>query len=272
MISVPGKIFIFGEYSVMNGGEAVLASVKPDFECGWSNTTRVHPDSPAGRFLSENNTQIFIKVEGGLGAGFGSSTAELISANEYLDQPWSSKRLWSWYHQNFVPASGADLAVQDQSRKDGHGFYHFQTHEPDYRLNKINVPTDFQKNCFIFHSPPTQKIPTYSDLENKRDQSIEINIADQFIHRWLRSFDPKVLTEWADYLAKIGYESLFAHQVRKSFLSIKGVLGVKGCGAGLNDVFLVCVDQSLPQKMNHDLTAVVEKYKLKSLGSMMDHV
>ena len=272
MISVPGKIFIFGEYSVMNGGEAILASVKPEFQCSWNNTIRVHPHSPAGLFLTENNAQILTAVEGGLGAGFGSSTAELIAANECLDHPWSQKKLWTWYHDHFSPASGADLVVQDLSRKEGLGFYHFQIQDPDCRVNPVMVPTVFKMNCFIFHAPSTQKIPTYSDLENKKDQSLDVSVADHFVHRWLKSFDPHLLTEWADYLAKVGFESLFAHEVRKSFQAIKGIQGVKGCGAGLNDVFLVCVDQSLPRKTQLDLASVAEKYHLKSLGNVMDHV
>lgn len=273
MILVPGKIFIFGEYSVMNGGEAVLAAVKPEFQCSWSNTTRVHPSSPAGKFLAENQTQVFTKVEGGLGAGFGSSTAELIAANEYIDQPWEFDRLWSWYHEHCAPASGADLAVQQLARNEGTGFYHFQLHSPAYRLNQVQVPTAFQMNCFVFQAPNSQKIPTYSNLENKKDTVVELSVADHFTREWLSTYDPALLSEWADYLAKVGFESLFAHQVRKSFQEITGVSGVKGCGAGLNDVFLVCIDQTLVMpKFEQSLEAVAEKYNLKSLGSLRDHV
>jgi len=256
----------------MNGGEAMLVAVKPEFECGWKTTNKLHPESPAGKFLSENNTQVFTKVEGGLGAGFGSSTAELISANEFLESPWAFQKLWNWYHEHFAPASGADLAVQEASRKEGCGFYHFQLRDLGFRLNRIEVPTSFQMNCLIFHSPPTQKIPTYTDLENKKEEGVDQSISDRFIHRFIESFDPKLLTEWADYLAKIGYESLFAHQVRKSFLEIPGVSGVKGCGAGLNDVFLVCLDPTQPQVSEKGISEVVAKYNLKPLGNLRDHV
>ncbi len=272
MISVPGKLFIFGEYSVMNGGEAVLASVKPEFECDWSNTSRVHPDSPAGRFLKENQSQVSISVRGGLGAGFGSSTAELISANEFLDQPWSLPRLWSWYRDHFLPASGADLVVQNLGRKEESGFYHFQIQGSDYRVNKIQVSTVFQQNCFLFRAPLTQKIPTHSALKNRDQVVVDLSLSDQFVHQWLQSFHPAILTKWADYLAKMGIESLFAHEVRKSFLNTSGVVGVKGCGAGLNDVFLVCVDQSLPEKTGRALALVAEKYQLQALGRLSDHV
>ena len=272
MISVPGKVFIFGEYSVMNGGEALIAAVQPGFDCGWSNTTRIHPNSPAGKFLIENGTQVFTKVSGGLGSGFGSSTAELIAANDYLDHPWSIEKLWNWYREHFSPASGADLAVQSASRKMGAGTYHFQIHQPHFRLNQVIIPTEFKKNCFVFHTHVTQKIPTYSDLENKKDQAVDVAHADLHIHRWLKSFDPTLLSAWADYLAKQGYESLFAHEVRKAFAAIPGVIGVKGCGAGLNDVFLVCVDQTFPEKIQRAMSEVAVKYNLNPVGSLLDHV
>jgi len=278
MISVPGKIFIFGEYSVMHGGEAILASVNPVFECSWSTTTRVHPKSPAGAFLEENGTQVFTKVEGGLGAGFGSSTAELISANEFLEQPWLEKKLWTWYRASFAPASGADLVIQNHSRTEGCGFYHFQIRGEDYQVNRVEVPTNFLLNCFIFHAPYTKKIPTHVDLEEMAKNTEKDPLAhfdfqktNFKVHEWLRTFNPKLLTEWAEYLSSLGLESVFAHQVRSEFQSIPGVLGVKGCGAGLNDVFLVQVDQS-HATIQKQLSEVAEKFYLKSLGTLRDHV
>lgn len=272
MVSVPGKLFVFGEYAVMHGGEAVLAALKPEFQCGWSKSTKVHPASPAGKFLSHNQTASFLKVENGLGAGFGSSTAELIAANEFLDQPWDEKKLWAWYREHFLPASGADLAVQNLSRETGAGLYLFQIHAADYRSNKVEVPHFFLANTYVFHCPPSQKIPTYSDLENKKDVQVDLQVSNTFIHRWLKTFDPKIMNEWADYLAKNGYESLFAHQVRKAFMGVDGVKGVKGCGAGLNDVFLVSIDSNFPQKTLQALNAVATQHRLTGLGSLESHV
>lgn len=260
----------------MNGGEAILAAMKPSFDCDWNNTNRVHPNSPAGRFLSENKSQVVTNVSGGLGAGFGSSTAELIAANECLPEPWSLERLWAWYHDQFAPASGADLVVQDLGRKKECGFYHFQIHGSHFRVNPKAVSFLFQKNCYVFAAPLAQKVPTYSDLENKKDtdvaQAIDQTIANRFVHRWLETFDPVILSEWADYLAKQGFETIFAYEVRKAFLATPNVRGVKGCGAGLNDVFLVSVDDGVPEKINQGLRAVAEKFNLKALGNLGEHV
>ncbi len=271
MIQVPGKIFIFGEYSVMRGGEAVVAAVNPSFQCSWDLSKKFHPESPAGRFLTVNNTQAFLSVGGGMGPGFGSSTAELIASNEYLPHPWNDQKLWCWYREHFFPASGADLAVQMKSRKQGAGLYHFQIYNADYRMDKIEVPYLMQSNCLVFHCPPTQKIPTYSDLENRKDTVVDNRIADAFVHRWLKTFDASVLNEWADYLASLGFESLFGHEVRKAFQSVVGVSGVKGCGAGLNDVFLVCINQDQPSLTLKAIQQVAEKFHLTPMGNLNEH-
>ena len=275
MISVPGKIFIFGEYSVMSGGEAILATLSPAFDCSWNNNSKIHPESPAGLFLEVNHTRVFTKVDAGLGAGFGSSTAELISANEYLELPWSEKRLWTWYRANFGPASGADLVVQNHSRTEGTGFYHFQIHHDDYRVNRVEVSSVFLMNCYVFHAPYIQKIPTHADLEmrskNLHQSDLNLEKLNALIHKWMKTFDPTILTAWAKELSAHGLESVFAHQVRTAFESISGVVGVKGCGAGLNDVFLVCVDQSLPHSIQKHLHEVAERFMLKPLGNLREH-
>lgn len=272
MISVPGKIFIFGEYSVMAGGEAILAAVSPSFECTWNNTSKLHPDSPAGRFLTENKVQMSIVAANGLGAGFGSSTAELIAANACVDQPWSGERLWAWYHEHFSPASGADLAAQYASAQEGNGFYHFQLAESRYRMSRIEMPKDFLENCIVYQAPVSEKIPTHQELEKRKNQPIDGEASSPYVQKFLQLFDPAILTEWAESLAAAGCESAFAREVRLGFQAITGVRGVKGCGAGLNDVFLVCIDHTPSQKLPSELQAVAEKHKLKPLGKLVDHV
>jgi very-short-patch-repair endonuclease len=53
--NVAGKVFILGEYSVLGGFPAVVASVAPRFSGATSRTStredKYHPESPVGRFL-----------------------------------------------------------------------------------------------------------------------------------------------------------------------------------------------------------------------------
>ena len=265
MISVPGKIFIFGEYSVMSGGEAILVTVSPHFECFESENDDIHVDSPAGRFGDENQAKKLPQVEEGLGKGFGSSTAELIAVNELLPEPWEERRLWSWYRKNCFPASGADLAVQNRSRIEGNGFYHFQLHDDDFRLNRIEVPAALKLSYYLFQAAPAQKIPTHQDLK-KKNLSIDLKRADFLIHQWLGSFDSAIFTQWASFLSSCGFESEFARAVRESFEDVPGVTGVKGCGAGLNDVYIVCASP------HSKLDLVARKFNLSALGTLNNHV
>ena len=272
MIQIPGKIFILGEYSVMKGGEAVIASLQPSFQCIADSEKRLHPDSPAGRWLADHSVETAIQVQGGIGPGFGTSTAELIAAREIHSDGFTDQELWTWYRERFFPASGADLAVQMQSLRDGTGLYQFKIDAAHYRIHQVSVPFLFLSNCYLFHCPPTQKIPTYSDLENRKQGVLDDRLANGFVHRWLKDFDPGILTEWAEHLSQLGFESLYGNDVRKAFQSVPGVVGVKGCGAGLNDAFLVCVDHSRPHETQKGIRSVVEKFNLVTMGSLYEHL
>jgi len=272
MIEVPGKIFILGEYAVMHGGEAVIAAIRPPFQCAIDSEKKFHEDSPAAKWLFKNQVESGMKISGGAGPGFGSSTAELIAANRMIPNPANTTELWSWYRENFFPASGADLAVQMESVHSGYGLYQFQITQSTHRLHPVHAPYLFLNQCLLFHCPPTQKIPTYSDLENRKQAIVENRIANGFVHRWMESFNPAILSEWADHLAHLGFESLFGSEVRKAFRSVEGVVGVKGCGAGLNDAFLVCVDQTNPHVTLKGICSVVERYSLIEMGKLYERI
>jgi hypothetical protein len=272
MISVPGKIFLFGEYAVMKGGEAIVAAISPTFQSHVEFSQAVHPESPAGKFLNLNSIGTSMGLSEGAGAGFGSSTAELIFANETLLKPWDDRTLWTWYRERHLPASGADLAVQMESRKQGFGTYHFQLQKDFYRIQKVEVPNLVLSHCLVFQCPPKQKIPTHSDLERQKPVEVENSFSDRLIHRWMESFDFSLMTEWANELADRGYESVFAHEVRKAFTQVSGVIGSKGCGAGLNDVFIVGISQEHPNETIKGLKQVAARFDLLFLGSLQDHV
>jgi hypothetical protein len=270
MIQIPGKIFLFGEYAVMQGGEAVIAAVSPHYRA--QKEGRLHPDSPAAVFLQEQGMSTPLQITDGPGRGFGSSTAELIAANQIIAKPMNPADLWAWYRERFYPASGADLAVQSIALKEGTGFYQFQIQGDSFRVQKLNVPYLFQSNCLVFQCPPSQKIPTHTYLEKQQHDPLDHRITNSFIHRWLDGFDPRLMNEWAEHLAQSGRESLFARDVRKAFTSIDGVVGVKGCGAGMNDVFLVSMDQANPIQTLKSVHRVAEHLELKFLGALHERV
>ena len=115
-VRVPGKVFLMGEYSVIQGGKALVTAIRPGIEYSLDHgqALSVHPESPLGVFQSEQNSILEIKLSSSESSlGLGSSTAELIAAevfsNGSTEGARSTKALWNWYRNHFPRASGATL-------------------------------------------------------------------------------------------------------------------------------------------------------------------
>jgi hypothetical protein len=80
--------------------------------------------------------------------------------------------------------------------------------------------------------------------------------------------DWKILDEWANELAQHGLETEWAHQVRAKLRAVSGVLGVKGCGAGLNDAFLVALHGQYDRGLLEQIIAEQELQVLGTLGGL----
>lgn len=136
-VSVPGKIFVLGEYSVLSGGPAILATCPPQFSLQFTNCpSSVQPSqnpfpaaSPAGRLWLENRslceTQMYRFSDPYLGAGgFGRSSAEFgtlyVAIEEALQKisppdqlPWRAReQFWQVLGDSGTRPSGIDLIAQ----------------------------------------------------------------------------------------------------------------------------------------------------------------
>jgi mevalonate kinase len=83
-IRVSSKTFLIGEYSVLNGGPALVLSHGPAFEIGFeSQNSSFHPESPAGVWCQRSGADIhafsFVDPHNGRG-GFGASSAQFLAA------------------------------------------------------------------------------------------------------------------------------------------------------------------------------------------------
>jgi hypothetical protein len=131
--SIPGKVFLVGEYAVLAGLPVWGLACGPRFRLEASadalSPGRVlHPESPAGRLLADRGLSSpgaagwsFLDSHGGAG-GFGGSTAEFallaaaLGAAPATDEGWLP--LWRSYRaltrpaDGSVPPSGADLVTQ----------------------------------------------------------------------------------------------------------------------------------------------------------------
>ena len=129
--SVPGKVFVLGEYLAMGGGPAVVATVPQRFELKTSEQgepvlSLFHPESPAGRWCRrqggpefESFEKKYLFVNPYEAGGLGGSTAEfgLVAALsqelKVIDRDLALT-LWAQYralHPGPAP-SGSDLLAQ----------------------------------------------------------------------------------------------------------------------------------------------------------------
>lgn len=251
--SIPGKVFLLGEYAVLSGAPGLIASVSPRFSLsvagGAAQATPFHPESPAGRLISEwkvqldgKNIQFEDPFEGE--GGFGGSTAEFallvnaLGVDDAFDAHREYRKLVD-RGQKFPP-SGADLIAQ---WKGG-------THEvvPGKSTRELTREVSaFHWLLFSAGHLHGRKVPTHEHLAK-----LESRTADEFTSltpaldlglRALETADAihlgQALTSFADRLADLGFEDAEAHGDRMAVLEVPGVLGAKGCGAMLADTFVV---------------------------------
>ncbi len=281
-LQVPGKIFLIGEYSVIEGGRAVLAALKPPYIYGQNaEPLQAHPESPLGQFRMNNaDTSHFSILESGLGSGFGSSTADLIAGAYFNNENLAdSSSLQDWYRSRFKEASGADLAVQLDAITRGIQEIRGSLSGFDLGLKVSSIPiSEFAKErIFILKGAPETKLRTHEDLKSVRPP-ISLEITNTFVDRFtealkIQSMDGfSVLSEFADYLHQLERETAGAHEIRKELSMLPGVRGLKGCGAGLNDHFLVVMDDVKESSNVKSLEERANQLGLSLLGNLRDHL
>jgi len=289
---IPGKIFLIGEYSVIEGGTAILAALKPGY--GFKvdpESGKPHPESPYGIYLKEFPEARDERVglfDRGLGPGFGSSTAELLAgvasflSAQGSDGVGEASRVLAWYQDRFPKASGADLAIQGVSQKGFQGVYSFKSRS---EIGSHPLSSEIAQRIFIYKGRDSQKLATHVDLNShapKSKHGLNRSRCDAWATEFLSAIqggsDFDSLNQFADHLAENGLETPYAHEVRIGFQSLPGVIAVKGCGAGLNDVFIVVLDSTRayadpatdPTVMG--LRKVADVFGLSFIGTLGDYL
>lgn len=288
-VSVPSKLFVFGEYSILEGGTAVVAAMQPYhtyFVSASGTRPDPHPESPLGRWLADFATDLDpAKVPGpwngllpvkGL-QGLGTSTAELVAAWSAQKVPASASGLLAWYRNRFPRQSGADLAVQLEALGDGPGLYEVKplagVDGATFSLTRLKTGRALRR-VLVFKAPEERKLATHESLKaysRVKFDSFKLEFFEGKLRKLLAddetSADWKLLTEWAQDLSAHGLESAYGREVREALLKVPGVLGAKGCGAGLNDLFIAAVSG------DYDVLKLREAcglHGLRPLGSLAD--
>ena len=266
--SIPGKIFIVGEYAVLSGLPAVVAAVGPRFATlsgrqsqGESEITDFAQASPVGRLLksgSYKNTFHFEDPWQGSG-GFGASTAQFSLVLKHLIPGSDWKMAWTLYRKlisensegKIIP-SGADLVAQWQGgvqlfspgKTDGNETTRDVYKNLDWSRLLVFSATQIKDRKVATHTHlDTLAMTSFSDLGNPLMAAV--NAIDQGDVAKLG----QCLTNYAEALAAINLESPDAHADRLALTALPGVLGVKGAGALQSDAMIVLCDVSAERAM-----------------------
>jgi mevalonate kinase len=283
---VGGKVFVLGEYAVLSGAPALVATVPPQF--GLTVVREIeegdqfHFQSPLARLKDWASQaglpELSFKFEDPLQGrgGFGASTAQfamgfLAYAQRMPNLParrW--KQVWKLYrelmvHPTMTP-SGADLVAQWQG-----GVIFFDPSE-EYCLDVW--PLFDWSNLLVFSAThqKDRKVPTHDHLELLSQQgflkanpgwvsSLESVILDGIsavrendVLQLGRSMD-----DYAEILCRADLETPRTTEDRLMLRELPGVCGVKGAGALQSDAILVMMQQKGFSERNAVIQAAISR-------------
>ncbi|MDR3607943.1 MAG: hypothetical protein P4M08_11265 [Oligoflexia bacterium] len=268
-LSVPGKIFLLGEYAILAGLPAIVAAVGPRFELRLSHHKKLsfHPQSPGGRLLTQAGLpsdlpfEFYDPFEGA--GGFGASTAQFALSYRALarERGWSEDWLdvWKCYRDlcrdpsgESIPPSGADLLAQwvggiiccqieDSERAD---LRHFNGSSLWQNLMVFSASHQSGRKTATHHHLGSLHSKEFSHVAERLRMPLDAGL------RAARANDAvsfgQAMTLYAEELRSAGLEIEPTLADRTELSKISGVLGVKGTGASQSDAIIVLVDPSEP--------------------------
>jgi mevalonate kinase len=264
--SVPGKIFLLGEYAVLGDRTALIAAVGPRFRMVCSRAEQAvsacHPSSPAGRLVFWAREQgiapfDFRFEDPHLGAGgFGASTAQFALTYFHaaracgLDDSALGARALSrelMGTERLCP-SGADLVAQ----------WHGGVTAFDPACGRVmDHFGDFDWRQLLIFSATGQegrKVATHEHLDRlacrsltlAQDQelldALEEIVLDALAHPHDLARLGSAFVRYAETLNEAGLEIAATEADRLALTRLPGVLGAKGAGALQADALLVLLD------------------------------
>lgn len=258
--SVPGKTFIAGEYLAVQEGPALIFLSKPVFDTviskGTGQVEGIHPDSPAGLFISKNpevfkDVNIKFKEAYAGKGGFGASTAQFLAVYSFSQGEADIDPLQmledyyevSWDGQGARP-SGADLVGQLCG-----GLTFFKK-----RTNFLDVQ-EWPFKDIEFHLVHTgNKIATHEHLKSlgpfdsrNLEKAFE-TIYKSFSYRNSLEFC-RGITAYRQELANLNFTCEQTLSLLQEIDLIEGVKAAKGCGALGADVVLIITEKSKSKEL-----------------------
>jgi mevalonate kinase len=261
---IPGKVFVLGEYAILGGLPALVASIAPRFSGSLCEMTSegsdYHPESPVGRFLrwaqEHRGLRYSLHFEDPYqSGGFGASTAQFaIAFTAMIDRlglGYSWQSIWRFYRDlmviDGVAPSGADLVAQLQG-----GISLFDPAS----LTCTDLWTKFDWSRLLVLVPnaqPDRKVATHTHLKVFFSEGQKAIDHPQLFSRLATPLRKgltaigqgsvhslgEAMNEYAEVLAENGLEAQATFEDRQSLKALPGVCGMKGSGAMQADVVLV---------------------------------
>ena len=288
-VSLPGKCFLFGEYAVLRGKPALLATFKPRFTLNAMKAedkgeSPFHPDSPAGLLWLQDRAffeqwNLTFEDAYAQNGGFGRSSAEfgclfLLRAQEQssesIDLPqvaWQARTAYQeLLHEEKTLPSGVDLVAQVLDLHKGSLVY------VDTQDNLLQELSNLPRLMDLYLIPSGHKQPTHDHLRALKldDDGLidDLTKITTTIYRNLqRHVDTNLeeieraaefgesLNSYSTLLDNAGLLTPDSREHLQKIRRLPGVFGAKGCGALGADVYTVAVHRDEAQ---HFLTALKE--------------
>lgn len=264
-IQVPSKTFIFGEYSALVDGPALLVTSYPYFEITLEKRRTplagggllLHSKSPAFRYLSQlSKAEVWdikeIDFSYPIG-GLGQSSAEFVAVYQANQEEPSDIRVQ--FQNLFKPASGLGLEHSDPqivpsgydviAQNNGMGFTSLFAKKSEYQI-LLDWPW---QDISFFIVATGSKLKTHehlrsADLQAKGEALLPL--AHICYQSWLMQNRVAFLESIRDFrhgLQTLGLESLHTTRLIERFEGLGGYLAAKGCGAMGQDFFILFFDR-----------------------------
>lgn len=258
-ISLPGKTFLLGEYSVLTGGAALLAATGPRF-CleidmkGAGSCEGIHPHSPAGKWVRFHSSLFqraqmkFFDPHTGKG-GLGASSAQFIgvyvwsqlgdiSPSEWAHKLSPQNALQAYRSVAFsgegVAPSGSDVMAQWVGGISQFRSQPFQLQNEEWPFADLSFSLWRTSLKVSTHHHLAQiSIPTYSDLSSSVDAGLS-----SFQSRNEAGFIAAV----REFGFKLEAKGLIHSEVQPLLAQLRQhevVLAAKGCGAMGADIIVL---------------------------------
>lgn len=281
--SIPGKVFLLGEYAVLEGKDAVVAAVPPRFGLGAGRAAPI-ARSPAGRLLSSVGETLAHRLsDPHLGSGgFGASTGEfalhyrsLVSESSRA-RGWSlsAEAVWSKYRElhadEALLPSGADVFVQWSG-----GVVLFR---PEHVSASERLIPRSRVEFLVLSAArqPGRKVVTHEHLRdlalNPGSLAVAASVLEEPCARGVQAIRAgdgaalgRAFTEHAEALRALGFEAQETTQDREAFQGQPGVLGIKGSGALQADALILTLDPAISEADRENILAIAKTRGLEKV-------